>query len=199
MTMLLPELRSQMLNINQPPTELEQLYGEKDYYWYLRSAPFREMFLTPLGLCIAALPGVESVLDVGCGEGQLGDHINPPIRYTGFDGSVSAIARGLSYSPGKDLRLGRMEHPEVTVQSHYDVVVLGGLLSVLVKPEHHMDFVEMYLHFFTPSYLAIYDLQRLDTYTLDTTFPAAHRYASEVTLEGIEPVKRLRKFIIYKV
>lgn len=191
---------SSCLNINQSPSELADLYGEKDYYWYLRSPEFRESFLIPLKNLL--FPFTRVVLDVGCGEGQFGsvwDGI-----YCGLDGSPNAIRRGRDANPTLDIRFGRMEYPSMSFspQAKFHSILFGGILEVLIKPEKRIEFISGYIRQFQASYFAVYDLTRLDTYRIDKLWGCigeTHLTCTSPEIAGkIPEVKLNRKVLIYR-
>jgi len=180
-----------LLNVAQEPGELNGLYAA-DYYWYLRSEAFCKAFLAPLGSVINRL-GLPC-LDVGCGEGQLSDFVSVP--YTGFDGSEEAIRRARAKHPAGEFHVGRIESPSVA--GKFGVIVFGGLLSVLVKPEMQLDFVGLYKKY-DPSYFIVYDLAALDTSNLDGKYELRQSYEGRADLPGLSPeVKLHRKIRVYQ-
>lgn len=193
-----------LLNLNQSQEELDKVYSG-NYYWYLRSWEFREKFLIPLGDLINKL-GLP-VLDVGCGEGQLATYV--AVRYHGIDCSAVAIERasslaysnGVSTEPEKSLRtfcVARFEDfysPEVKAKT----VVFGGLFSVLIKPERYLDFIQLYIERFDPSYFIIYDLERTDLTEVNKHFHIIYEHHAVADLPSLQEVKRYRKFLCYKV
>lgn len=182
---------TEWLSLNQSPDELRELY-ERDYYWYLRSPQFAEAFLRPLGHLIDSLG--TSVLDMGCGEGQLSDYVKYP--YYGIDGSARAVEQAQAL--GRNVHGGRIEDPCITLT--FDVIVFGGILEVLIKPEGRVPLLEMYAGRFKARHLVVYDLERLDTSLIERHFGPpvfeCHRVA-----EGIETeeVKRRRKILAWGV
>ena len=160
-------MSEEFLNINQTPKELSGLYGAKDYYWYLRSSQFGEAFLKPLAELVMRYG--TSCLDVGCGEGQLYEWLHPESEYRGIDGSNTAIERGLKKN--RPIGIGRFEEPQKWSKwdEEYDVVVFGGVLEVLIKPQFRVDFLKMYKRFGC-SHFIIYDLDRLDTSLIEKEF-----------------------------
>lgn len=195
MTSSKPQSR-EWLNIDQSYEELSELYGPKDYYWYLRSEPFQLTFLQPMGALINST--ARTCLDVGCGEGQLADFVTIP--YIGIDGSPTAVKRGRAKD--RNIILGRMENPPHTehlLLRKIDLIVFGGLLSVLIKPEYRLDFVQMYLTTFSPRYFVVYDLATLDTTQLDRVFTRGlESFQATVDMPDLQEIKRTRKVILYK-
>lgn len=190
---------SDMLNLNQTPDELVDLY-DKDYYWYLRSQAFSDMFLSKIG-CVASLLGKypKKVLDVGCGEGQLAQYVS--CGYLGFDGSKSAIDRALNRYRGQPLsfEVARFEDPPM-VGGVFTTAVFGGVLEVLVKPEHRLDFIQKYITLYRLQYFIVYDLERLDTWPLEHPYQIIGEFRGGVPeMGGLLDVKRHRKVLVFKV
>lgn len=193
-----------MLNINQSPAELNRIYGELAYYWYLKSDAFREAFLKPLAQIVNELGG--SCLDVGCGEGWLADYITIP--YFGFDGSEAAIAVARDhqrYHPARDRQkkheaefyVGRFEAPRFD-HWQFDTIIFGGIFSVLVKPESYVELLDLYRQKFSPKHFIIYDLERLATDSIDAAFRRVKEIHATAALDGIEEVKKHRKILVYE-
>lgn len=182
-----------ILNINQSAEEVNENYGEKDYYWYLRSLEFRKAFLEPLGDVVNYYG--KSCLDVGCGEGQLGDYVKG--HYVGFDASEAAIKRGIARNPNLNLFVGRFENPVVGL-GPFDVIVFGGVLSVLIKPAHRVELVQTYLSFYDARYAIVYDLENLDTAELDRNFWLLEHHHFQADPLPIDPVKLTRKVLVYR-
>lgn len=187
---------SDCLNLNQSPGELADLYGPQDYYWYLRSPAFQTAFLQPMG---ESLSGLGSILDVGCGEGQLADHV-PGAEYVGLEGSARAVRRARIKRPKADVRLGRIEQPGLCFppEARFNVLVFGGVLEVLVRPEKRVGFLDAYRQRFGAKFVLIYDLLRLDTAPLDSLFAFQGGFEASADLEGIPDVKRHRKVRLYQ-
>lgn len=186
---------SDWLNIDQSPIELNDIYGARDYYWYLRSEPFQTAFLKPLASLINAIK--QPCLDVGCGEGQLAEFLNVP--YVGMDGSENAIAKAearYQAQPWRNFLVRRFESgPPPGI---FPTVVFGGVLSVLIKPECRVPFLESFLPCGMTS-LIVYDLSTLDTKDIDKRFFKQILLEDEAKLEGIEDVKKKRQIVYYQV
>jgi SAM-dependent methyltransferase len=186
---------SNLLNIDQSPAELNDIYGARDYYWYLRSIPFQETFLKPLASLVNAIK--RPCLDVGCGEGQLSEFVNVP--YVGIDGSANAIAKAESRfqgQPHKSFLVRRFESgPPPGV---FPTVIFGGVLSVLIKPEGRVKFLESFLSCGMTS-LLIYDLSILDTSAIDKRFTKQVLIENVAEIDGIEDVKKKRQIVYYQV
>lgn len=183
------------LNLDQSPAELADLYGGRDYYWYLRSDPFREAFLRPLGRMVNELR--LPCLDVGCGEGQLAEFVTG--IYVGIDGSASAVARGKARNPRLDIRAGRLEAPD-PAWGPAGTAVFGGIMEVLVRPDRRVPLVELYRETFGLSYLVVYDLERLDTGALEGRYRKLSEYHARAEMPDLEPaVKRDRKILVFEL
>jgi predicted TPR repeat methyltransferase len=184
------------LNIDQSPDELSELYGERDYYWYLRSLQFDLAFLQPLAAKINSST-IHGCLDVGCGEGQLGRHVTVP--YLGFDGSDNAIHKAIA-SSASDLRrycVARME--SFTTTETFDTVVFGGIMFVLVLPDQRVNLFKHYAEMTKAERVFIYDLEELDTSTIDSAFDKVWELHDFVDLDGpnMVEVKKYRKVVEY--
>jgi len=183
-----------MLNINQSPDTLDEIHGEMDYYWYLRSPAFIKAFIKPLGELVNSFGDV--CLDVGCGEGVLFDHVK--VTYYGIEGALEAVKKARRDRPTAMVMHGRIEAPpDVLDGSSIGTIVFGGLLSVLVKPECHAKFASLYRRF-QPQRFIVYDLERLDTSHLDAAFRRVSEFHAVAEIDGIEDVKKARKILVYE-
>ncbi len=189
------------LKNDQSEEVLEDLYGEKDYYWYLRSQEFCETFLKPMADIINEIGG--SVLDVGCGEGQLSQFIDVP--YCGIDASPTAIdkARQTYHDRNASFGVFRLENfieewKGSLYIDDFQTVVFGGIMEVLVAPEERVRLARSYMDRFDSEYLIIYDLKRLDEAPFKSNFQLIQRISATVNLEGIPKVKRSRKILVFK-
>lgn len=209
-----------VLNLVQTPRELDELYGSKDYYWYLRSPPFVEAFIKPMATVIneIGLP----CLDVGCGEAVLFDYLKVP--YAGLEGSSSAIERANYCRPSARVIHGRIEAPVATLLTHFrrDVpvgldsaisgrieppiaivppefgtIVFGGLFSVIVNPERQVDFISRYAAF-KPQFFIVYDLERTNTDRIDLRFSRILERHATAEIHLKPDVKRHRKILVYR-
>lgn len=187
------------LNLNQPPAELFELYGEKDYYWYLRSEAFGQAFLRPLA---KGLDNFLTILDVGCGEAQLQPHIEAEggtcRGYLGFDGSMNAVRRG--YEQGRQITYGRIEAPPALVRAwNFDVVIFGGLLSVLLKPEYRLEMVLTYCKALSIRHVAIYDLATLDLEFMNKDFELLCFREATADMPELQEIKCTRLTALYSL
>lgn len=186
------------LNLNQPPEELAGLFGDRDYYSYLRSPQFRDAFFDPIATILRGL-GVESLLDVGCGEAILGDYFE---LYTGLDGSATALRRAKSRGPHIQVLLCRFENPPLDMPV-FDCVLFGGVMEVLIKPDKRVAMADHYISLYAPKFLAVYDLDRLDTTLLQGCYgkPLVESWMTcrSEGLEPIEPAKLRRKILVWRV
>lgn len=181
------------LNIDQTPQELAELYGEKDYYDYLRSGPFREAFIRPIADIVDRLG--EPCLDAGCGEACLADYVTVP--YCGFDGSETAIDRARKRAPHARLYVTRFEAP--SIWDIFPTVVFGGIMEVLVKPNARVPLLENYQKWYDVRHFIIYDLERMDTSEIEARYgkPIEEMHAS-ADLPGLMEVKKHRKILVFK-
>jgi SAM-dependent methyltransferase len=188
------------LNINQPPEELASMYGAEDRYWYLRSSEFGEAFLSRIGWIVDKI-GVRT-LDVGCGEGQLRPHVIG--RYTGIDGSETAVATARKrhgHLPATFFSVERFEQYKPSPVN--DVIVFGGVLSVLIRPEYRTKFIRHYCkHGMAsspsfPRHFIVYDLEILDTTDIENEFKLVNEQHQTAHIDGIPDVKKHRKIQVY--
>lgn len=182
------------LNINQSPEELNEIYYD-DYYWYLKSQPFKDAFLKPLGLIIDSLG--DYVLDVGCGEGQLAEFVNAT-NYVGIDGSEVAINKAEFFHnrPFELFFQDRIEDPHVV--GLFDTIVFGGLLHVLIAKENHIEFIQMYIDRYDSNHFIIYDLADLDTDHIKSEFKMIRTLFARAEVEGLQEIKKRRKIEVYQ-
>lgn len=175
------------------------MYGAEDYYWYLRSPEFQKTFLVHLGAAIDRYG--KSCLDIGCGQGYLARYTHA--RYVGFDGSSTAIdyARHQNLTPNATFIVLRFEDfatVQLRLQDDYDVIVFGNILWHITRPENHIEFIEAYQQQFNSKYLAVYDMETLDTLAIDKRFERVEEYHASVTLKNLQEVKRHRKILVYR-
>lgn len=195
------------LKRDQSEELLDRLYAE-DYYWYLSSYEYHFKFLKDLAIeCVQC---GNSVLDIGCGEGQLAFAIDTvasltkTFRYEGFDASPIAIKkatnRNKQFVSGltTKFRVRRFEDlPEKHVKQT-DTVVFGNILSVLVDPEDHIEMVRRYLKKYRANYFIIYELERFPTDKFREEWKLIQEYHNEAILT-LEKPKLRRKIEVYQV
>lgn len=188
-----------LLNVNDSPEHLARLY-EEDYYWYLRSEPFRKAFFLPIADMVHRLGG--PVLDVGCGEAVLADYVHVP--YLGIDGSVEAVRRANQRLGGRrTVRVGRIEDPSsIPLLYYYATVLFGGVMEVLIKPEARVPLMEHYRERFLVRHFIIYDLERLDTSLIEAHYgPPVEEIHAVADMVGqdrpLVSVKTHRKILVY--
>lgn len=183
-----------ILNLTQQPEELSKVHAS-DYYWYLRSPEFIKAFIAPLGDFVDEIG--KPVLDVGCGEGYLAEHVM--VSYCGFDGSDTAVMRAkrLRSGPGRRFYQGRLEDPDFTL-GDFGTLVFGGLFSVLVKPERMVEFVNAYLDGYAASRFIVYDLERLDPSPLDEAFTLLKEYHADAGIKSKPDVYSKRQILSYE-
>lgn len=189
------------LNLNQTPDELRELYGEQDYYYYLRSPEFCRAFIEPISQIVNTL-GL-AVLDVGCGEGCLVDYtLLRKLSYLGIDGSETAIERARTRRPDLQFNFVVDRFEEPTVIGVYPTLVLSGILEVLIRPEHRTSLIRHYRNRFGTEYMVICDLERLDETLLRAEFGKplveSHLVADSLPERDVEEVKRRRKLLVFK-
>ena len=79
-------------------------------------------------------------------------------------------------------------------------VVFGGVMEVLVKPEHRVDLAEAWLKACGARWLFVYDLERLDESALRAKF-GVPRIECHLVAKGVETVevKLRRKIVAWEV
>mgnify|MGYP005812530077 FL=1 len=192
-------MTSSMLKNNQSEEALAKMYGQDDYYWYLRSPQFAETFLKEIGRIVNHFEG--GVLDVGCGEGQLAPWVKVP--YVGIDACVVAINKAEDRWGGDRLDrsfwVSRLENIEsIPTSRDVDSIVFGGILEVLVNPEERLNLVKQYMEKFNATCLVVYDLLRFDDSFLQAEYDRIYRFEGEVDMPEIIPQKRKRQILVYR-
>jgi len=183
------------LSIHDSPDHLRNIYDE-NFYWYLSSKEFHTTFLQPIGEIVNEknLP----CLDVGCGEGQLCQHVQTP--YHGIDGSSTAIENAKKLFPHATFEVSRFEDFNSdklhTYTKKFGTIVFGGVLEVLIKADRRVDFLNYYKKF-NPQWFVVYDLLRLDTSGIDAAFEKVSEQQASVEMDILE-VKKHRKILVYK-
>ena len=170
-----------------------QVYGDADYYWYLRSEPFVETFLKPLAERVNCL-GL-NCLDVACGEGQLAKFVQVP--YKGFDASPAAIAAARRDNPQlseDSFCVGRLE--DFDDGEKYGTVILSNVLWPLIRQEQYGVAAKQLVERFNAKYLAVCDLAPLCETDLEF-LRLENRYSASVVMTGIPKIKKHRKILIY--
>lgn len=192
---------SDCLAHNDSQARLEEIHTT-DYYWYLRSKEFVNKFLFPIAYW--ASDRGNNLLDVGCGEGIIGDlyeGMDHALEYVGIEGSIEAVRKANERNSTLDIRQGRIEKPTETInpKERFDVIVFGGILEVIVKDGRRLEFVETYIDLYGASYIIVYDLMRLDLTQFNSRYVRVE-YLEDITATEVEPeVKRHRKCAMYYV
>jgi len=201
-----------MLLRDIPDERLEEMYGEEDYYWYLKSNEFKETFLRRIAShihCIILRKKAHSisyhqrlrVLDVGCGEGWLADVLDfDLVDYVGIEGSLKALEKATIRYPASLFVQTRIEETTKHLLGSFDLIVFGGILDVLVKPERYLDFVAMYLQAYSPKHFIVYDLQRFNPFCLDNNYELLEAFEGEATVAGkkLPTIKTKRQIRLYE-
>lgn len=202
------------MNIQQSPEELNDLYGDRDYYWYLRHPAWIEYVIKPMADCINAL-NVDWCIDAGCGEALLGDYFCRYIQrdpfgtdsgYRGFDLSHNAIERATK----RNSELGvhnvlfgaPLDDPPRLSWCSPSVVVFSGILEVLIKQERRLEFLEFYRGVYGCRYFLIQDLLRLDDIPIQRRYDLVDFWYVSIPPEAfdgkLEEVKLKRKVMLFK-
>lgn len=190
----------QFLNLNQLGEELDEIYS-RDFYWYLKCDEFVLQFLKPLARALNALG--ESVLDVGCGEGQLQPLLDVP--YRGIDASNYAIMRAMDcVSKQRMFECARLEDYYRSGSYKYlpyrpfGTILFGNVLEVIIKVDKRRHLIDQYVNYFQAKYVAIYEMEHFDHNSLLLGDPIVDHYGyADINLEP--EVKKHRKFLIWKV
>jgi SAM-dependent methyltransferase len=188
---------SLILKNNQTEEQLARMYGEEDYYWYLRSHQFSETFLKEIGRIVNHFPG--AVLDIGCGEGQLAEHITVP--YTGIDACQEAIYKAQARFAAENRTFGvvRLENFEAEILGGpFDTIVFGGILEVLVAPDQRLRLVQHYMEKYDATCLIVYDLLRFNDTFLRDEYDRIFKTTGKVDVPEIIPQKRKRQILVYR-
>ena len=179
------------LKHNLSADHLNQTY-EDDYYAYLRSDAFKDTFMAKIGHHIRT----KSVLDVGCGEGQLAEFVGG--SYIGIDGSAVAIANAIETYKGdhsKYFEVGRIENPPKL--GHVQVVVFSAILDFMVEPESYIPLFDMYAQLYQPEMFIICDLVRGEFAELKKVYKPKYKdWVATVEYDGIPDIKKTRKVIV---
>lgn len=189
-----------LLNLNQSCEELDDVYS-RDFYWYLKCPEFINQFLRPLANALNAIG--ESVLDVGCGEGQLQPYLDVP--YRGIDASNYAILRAMSCVEKQ--RMFECARLETYCQSGtykylpyrpFGTILFGNVLEVIIKADKRRQLIDQYVNHFQARYVAVYEMEHFNHEELYLGEPIVehHGYA-DISLDP--EVKKHRKFLIWKV
>lgn len=190
-------MNTSVLKRDQERESLDDMY-RSGYYNYLENYQYHKHFLEVVG----RFPNYNSCLDVGCGTGQLAYHMPESVRYLGFDASQHAInlaRKRLGHLGNLQFEVARLEELDrIARWGRFELVVFGGILHYLVNPEFHLKIVQDYIGCCKPAYLAIYDLQRLDTRPFDQAFNRVLSYQKTIHIPGLERAKCQRKIAIYR-
>ena len=194
------------MNIQQSPEELNDLYGGRDYYWYLRHPAWIEHVIKPMADCINNL-GVEWCVDAGCGEALLGDFVE---AYIGFDLSETALDRAANRNKSLDTLNALFCAPLIDPPSLYRIssgsgsciVVFSGILEVLIKQQRRLEFLEFYRGVYGCQYFLIQDLLRLDEIPIQRRYDLVDAWYVSIPPEAfdgkLEEVKLKRKVMLYQ-
>lgn len=133
---------------------------------------------------------VQSVLDVGCGEGQwraaLREH-RPRVHYVGVDPSAYAVDR---YGRERNLLLGGIESLDtLPLRSAYDLVVCCGMLNYLAPRQLTRGIAQVARRTGGVAYLELFTSE--DSFEGDTNWPApkaATWYRAIMRKAGLWPI-----------
>lgn len=111
------------------------------------------------------------VLDVGCGEGTLLDHLGPRLRqYTGFDVSPEAVRRARETYGSDRVRFETGSILDWTTEDTFDVIVFNGVLYLF--PEKRRELLKRYERMLAPGGVMLVEHH--------TTFRKARSYFRQV-------------------
>ena len=77
----------------------------------------------------------QSVLDLGCNEGQLLDHVTVSIRYTGVDISEYAIQKARQKHPEHEFVVADLTQDLQLEEKKYDAIILLAFLEHIQRPQ----------------------------------------------------------------
>jgi 2-polyprenyl-3-methyl-5-hydroxy-6-metoxy-1,4-benzoquinol methylase len=79
---------------------------------------------------------IETILDIGCGEGVLYDYLKPslsiPFGYHGIDISETAVAKGAEKYPGIDFKI--VDYDFERIDGRFKLIIFNEVLYYFVKP-----------------------------------------------------------------
>ena len=87
---------------------------------------------------------IKSVLDVGCGFGDMGNYLAtryPHVQYTGIDINPLLIDEGKKRFPALDLRVGEVTGP-VVGNIPYDLVCASGLFNYKLEHQDQLQYIK---------------------------------------------------------
>lgn len=93
---------------------------------------------------------IGSVLDVGCGFGDMGNYLEthyPHVKYTGIDINPSLIEEGKKRFPTLDLRVGEVTAPGIG-NAPYDLVCASGLFNYKLEHQDQLQYIKKTLEQF---------------------------------------------------
>lgn len=90
---------------------------------------------------------ITSVLDVGCGFGDMGVFLKkfyPDIKYTGIDINAALINEGLKLYPDFDLRC--LDLLENNIEETFDLVCENGIFNFRLFNETQLEYIDQMIH-----------------------------------------------------
>lgn len=90
---------------------------------------------------------ITSVLDVGCGFGDMGVFLKrfyPEIKYTGIDINPSLVSEGLKLYPDLDLRC--IDLLENSLEEKFDLVCENGIFNFQLANEQQLEYIDKMVH-----------------------------------------------------
>ena len=182
---------------------LNDMFGKEDYYWYLSHSAFVDTCIKYTAEKIHELGDNLSVLDLGCGLGDLLKYLPETHYYCGIDGSNIAIAKAINkweHRPNTDFGVQRIEDfAERTDLVSFDVILFGNIL-VFSKNGERSSFIELFVNRTKAKYVVVYDLQRTRTHDVAARYELLSSKVFDIKLDKLKTeVKKHRKVEVYKV
>jgi ubiquinone/menaquinone biosynthesis C-methylase UbiE len=138
---------------------------------------------------------IKSVLDIGCGFGDMGGEFMknnyPNVRYTGIDINENLINEGKKLFPSLDLRVGNIL--EMNIEK-YDLVCASGVFNYAMKRENQIEYMRELVNRFYQLSTNLVSIDFLSTYV---DFKHEGSYHTEI--ENIFDIaKKLSKRVVVR-
>lgn len=108
---------------------------------------------------------INSVLDIGCGFGDMGGLLMkndyPNLIYTGIDINENLINKGKELYPELDLRVGNILEMDI---NKYDLVCASGIFNFELKNENQLDYMQKLINRFYELSNSMVSVDFLSTY-----------------------------------
>ncbi len=120
---------------NHDDSQFNRLYLARDP-WGMKSPREEYRFEETTKMVLRAYGKVDSLLEIGCGEGHQSIHLQKASRHlTGLDVSARAIKRAHRRCPGVEFIVGDVFSSRVADRAPYDLVVACEVLYYMPDPE----------------------------------------------------------------